>query len=410
MMDKNTIYEPGHELPVRGNFDVFVAGGGIAGVSAALAAARNGAKVLLAEKQCMLGGLATAGLIAFYLAICDGQGRQICYGIPEELLKLSMRYCGKLSDYYNPEPWVNNGSFEDRKKVRYQVQFNPQTFAIAMERLLREEGVQILYDTIICDVIKDENRITNIVVENKSGRSAYAVKSVVDATGDADICVRAGVPTEVYGEKNILAAWSYAFAKGEVKIKTVGATDAPAAASDDQKLSDRRFSGIDGEENSEMVQIAHQIVFDRAIKSREEDDTYEIITLPTMPQLRMTRRIAGEYALDETEKHMEFVDSVGLIPNWKKRGPVYEIPFRTLYNAKVENLLCAGRCISVTDTMWDISRVIPPCAVTGQAAGTAAAIGSNFSELSLEKLQTALRSAGVVLHETELEENNSEAV
>lgn len=403
-MDMNTVFEPARELPVRGEYDVFVAGGGIAGVSAALAAARNGAKVLLTEKQCMLGGLATAGLVAFYLAICDGQGRQVCYGIPEELLKLSMRHCGKLSDYYNPEPWVNNGNFEDRKRVRYQVQFNPQTFAIAMERLLREEGVQILYDTTICDVIKDKNRIAAVVVENKSGRSAYLVKSVVDATGDADICERADVPTEVYREKNILAAWSYAYSQGEVKIKTVGATDTPAASSEGEKLSERRFSGIDGEENSEMVQMAHQIVLDRAIRSRSEDDSYEIVTLPTMPQLRMTRRIVGEYALDASEMHKEFADSIGLIPNWKKRGPVYEIPFRTLYNAEVENLLCVGRCISVTDEMWDISRVIPPCAVTGQAAGTAAAMSSNFAEISVEQLQDALRGAGVVLHERELKE------
>ncbi len=400
---EKTVFESGRDLRVVGEYDVLVAGGGIAGVSAALAAARNGAKVILVEKLCVLGGLATAGLVAFYLAICDGMGRQVCYGIPEELLRLSMRNCGKLSSYYDPEPWVNNGTPEEKKNVRYQVQFNPQTFALDMERLLCDAGVRILYDTTICNVVKEGNKITAVIVENKSGRTAYAVRSVVDATGDADICERAGVSTANYPDKNILAAWSYGFEQGSVKIKTVGAVDDPADSGEEENLADKRFSGLDGEENSEMLQRAHQIVLSRAIESRRTDDTYEIVTLPAMLQVRMTRRLVGEYTLDEPEMHKEFPDSVGLISNWKKRGPVYEIPFRTLYSKDVVNLLCAGRCISVTDDMWEISRVIPPCAVTGQAAGTAAAMSDDFTKLSVEALQEKLLSAGVKLHEAELE-------
>lgn len=399
----NTVFEPGRELPVVDRYDVFVAGGGIAGVSAALAAARNGAKVILVEKLCILGGLATAGLVAFYLAICDGMGRQVCYGIAEELLRLSMRNCGKLSTYYDPEPWVNHGTLEERKRVRYQVQFNPQTFALDMERLLQQSGVRILYDTTICNVIKEDKKITAVIVENKSGRTAYAVKSVVDATGDADICAHSGVATANYPDKNILAAWSYGFEQGNVKIKTVGAVDAPENSGKEEKLTAKRFSGLDGEENSDILQQAHQIVLSRAIESRKTDATYEIVTLPSMLQVRMTRRLVGEYTLDEPEMHKEFPDSVGLISNWKKRGPVYEIPLRTLYSKDVVNLICAGRCISVTDPMWDISRVIPPCAVTGQAAGTAAAMGDDFSKISVEMLQQKLQAAGVKLHEAQLE-------
>lgn len=399
----NTVFEPAKEIKIIGNYDVFVAGGGIAGVSAALAAARNGAKVILAEKQYMLGGLATAGLVAFYLAICDGMGRQVCFGIAEELLRLSMKNCGKLSDYYDPKPWVNNGTYEEKKQVRYQVQFNPQTFALDMERLLRDEGVHILYDTTICNVVKEENRIAAVIVENKSGRTAYQVGSVVDATGDADICARAGVTTDTYKEGNILAAWSYAFEQGNVKIKTVGAVDNPASAGDEEPVSNMRFSGLDGEENSQTIQRAHQIVLSRAIESRKTDDTYEIVTLPTMLQVRMTRRMVGEYELDEPEMFKEFPDSVGLISNWRKRGPVYEVPLRTLYNKDVVNLLSAGRCISVTESMWDISRVIPPCAVTGQAAGTVAAMCQDVTKLSIADLQKRLADAGVKLHESELE-------
>ena len=126
------------------------------------------------------------------------------------------------------------------------------------------------------------------------------------------------------------------------------------------------------------------------------------VTVATIPQIRMTRRIDGEYTLSTREEHTRFSDSVGMVSNWKKRGPVYEVPFRTLYSAKMKNLLCAGRCTSVEDGMWDVMRVIPCCAVTGEAAGTAAAMSNDMTTLSVEALQARLAQKGVRLHEDEL--------
>jgi hypothetical protein len=91
-----------------------------------------------------------------------------------------------------------------------------------------------------------------------------------------------------------------------------------------------------------------------------------------------------------------------MVSDWRKRGPVYEVPFSSLYSSKVKNLITAGRCTSATDSMWDIMRVIPCCAVTGQAAGTAAALTNDFSALDVKKLQEILKKDGVVLHEKEL--------
>ena len=88
-----------------------------------------------------------------------------------------------------------------------------------------------------------------------------------------------------------------------------------------------------------------------------------------------------------------------MVSDRKKRGPIYEVPFRTLYNSNVKNLICVGRCTSVNETMWDIMRVIPCCAVTGQAAGTVAAMTDDFSTLNIKELQEALKDNGVVLHE-----------
>ena len=87
-----------------------------------------------------------------------------------------------------------------------------------------------------------------------------------------------------------------------------------------------------------------------------------------------------------------------MVSDWRKRGPAFEVPFRTLYSAKVKNLICAGRCTSVTDRMWDIMRVIPCCAVTGEAAGTAAALTDDFSALEVKVLQQKLVEKGVKLH------------
>ena len=117
----------------------------------------------------------------------------------------------------------------------------------------------------------------------------------------------------------------------------------------------------------------------------------------------MTRKIVGEYELSHTELHTYFEDSIGMVSNWKKRGPVYEVPFRTLYNRKMKNLLVAGRCTSVNETLWDVMRVIPCCAVTGQAAGIAAAMTDDMTALDVAELQRKLRENGVVLHEADLQ-------
>ena len=97
-----------------------------------------------------------------------------------------------------------------------------------------------------------------------------------------------------------------------------------------------------------------------------------------------------------------FVISIGMISDWRKAGPVYEIPFSTLYGNNIKNLITCGRSISVTEDMWDISRVIPACAVTGQAAGTAAAMSDDFSQINIAKLQEQLIMSGVILHTTEI--------
>ena len=395
---KTSVIKTTHEC------DVLVAGGGVAGIAAALSAARAGAKVLLLEREFLLGGLATLGLVTIYLPLCDGMGHQVSYGLSEELLRLSIKH--GVEDRY-PAEWLDrDASVEERAAgKRFQVRCNPQLFALVAEAQLLSEGVEILYGTLVCDVRVEDGKITHVVIENKSGRHAVEVKSVVDATGDADICHLAGAKCALNEEGDRLAAWYYYFMDGEYKLKSLGFCDSPDEQQElgkSHKIVSRRYNGVDGDEVSAFTQKSHEELFKSYLDITKDAKVAFPVTLATIPQFRMTRKLVGEYVLDESEVHTFKEDSVGMVSDWRKRGPVFEIPFGTLYGKEVKNLITAGRCISVTDAMWDITRVIPDCAVTGEAAGAAAAMSDDFATLDVKELQALLRSRGIKLHETEV--------
>lgn len=386
------------ETKVMHECDVLVAGGGVAGISAALAAARAGAKVMLCEREFTLGGLATLGLITIYLPLCDGCGNQMSFGIAEELFRLSIKYGAQ--DRY-PKAWLEGGSHEEKAAQRFEVQYNPNIFATLCEQLLLESGVQILFGTQICSVQKENDKINYIIIENKTGRSAIKVKSVVDATGDADVCYISGETTVLNPKKNPLAAWYYESGKDGVALNMRGYADEP----DDSKgvlqtkpLESKKFVGTDAEELSAMMLLSRRHIIRDVLKSRKEDESVEVVTMPTIPQVRMTRRLKGKFEINMTHTETFFEDSIGLIGGWRKKDVRVEIPFSTLYGTKIKNLISAGRCISSEGDMWDLTRVIPCCAVTGQAAGTAAAICDDFDNLPPAKLQNKLRDAGVLIH------------
>jgi len=209
---------------VKNEYDVAVCGGGFAGISAALATARQGSKVVLFEKQYMLGGLGTSGIVTIYLPLCDGHGKQVSFGIAEELLRLSILH-GAEGRY--PENWLENKGSRSEKDKRFEVQYNPQLFAILAEKLLLDEGVDILYGTYVVDVDVNHGKINHVITENKSGRVAYKVKSVVDASGDCDIAHFSGAPTELFQQGNVLAAWYYSVGKDGYNLNMVGVADIP---------------------------------------------------------------------------------------------------------------------------------------------------------------------------------------
>ena len=400
-----TILEPARALPVSGNYDVVVVGGGIAGVAAAVAAARNGVSVCLLDKQSALGGLATLGNVTMWLPICDGLGRQVIGGLGEEMLKLSVADLSRNYDaaYFKniPSCWSQGGDPEARKKARFESRFNPASYLFALEKLVIDAGVKLLYDTRFCTVLRDDKRLTHVIVENKSGRSAIVCGSVVDATGDADVCFAAGEETESL-DSNVAAGWFYTLSEGELKLHPhsnrychLGTREGGVGPF---------FRGDDGEQVTGHILRTRETARTAlaALRTKHPDKDIQLVMPAQIACFRMTRRLVGQFSLGAKHVHQWFDDAVGLSGDWRKSGPVYAIPMRSLRAEGTNNLLAAGRCISADTTAWDMARAIPPCAVSGEAAGTAMALAvrqtrSDVQSLDIPLLQQQLRAQGVLL-------------
>ena len=371
-------------------YDVVVAGGGVAGIAAALAARRSGAeRVLLIEREFALGGLATLGLITIFMPLCDGYGHQLSFGLAEELFRLSVQHGAEDS---LPECWLGEGSLAERRKRRFEAQYSAPLFMLEAEQLLNDEGVEILFGTSVCAVQLDGDRIDALILENRSGRSAVAGGAFIDATGDAAICTLAGEETADYPPGNILAAWYYRVKDGKHQLRQVGYSESPGASAEDKKQT-AHYDAMDARDLSRMVRNAHQAALKDYLGRTKKPMADPMTLTPVIPQVRMTRRIVGLETMDDNPNSW-YVDSIGVFGNWRRSSPGYEIPFRSLRGAKIVNLLAAGRAVSCENGMWDLVRVTPPAILTGEAAGTAAALAQDFSRLSIGDLQAELRRKG----------------
>jgi len=411
MNSKGRILEASRELPVSGEFDVVVIGGGMAGVAAAVAAARRSARVCLVERYCALGGLATLGNVAVWLPLCDGRGYQVIAGLAEELLELSVADLRKDMSAawfrHPPACWQDNGTPGERVKTRYKASFNPASFLLALESLVVDSGVTLLYDTRSCAVHKEDGRLTHVVVENKSGRSALAARVFIDATGDADVCFAAGEATESLAS-NVLAGWFYTLTHGELMLHKMTEPYNIHGTTDGAKSPFLR--GDDAIELTAHLVQSRRLLRQRLDDLRAQHPNHDVqpIMPATTADVRMTRRLVAEFTVIEEHAHHWFEDTIGLSGDWHQPGPVYAIPFSALQGVKNPNLLATGRCISAGGYAWDTLRAIAPCVVTGEAAGTAAALAiqhvdGEVCRLDVETLQAQLRHQNVLLDRTLVE-------
>ena len=396
------------EIIVRDSYDIVVVGGGIAGVAAAVAASRGGAKTLIIEKTVAFGGLATIGLISWYEPLCDCHGKKMQGGIPEELLKLSIEYgFDTLSD-----KWKDGSTPEIGDTECYATFYSPSIFMLALDKFLEDNGVAIRVDSLATFPVMEGNICRGVVVESESGKEFFGAKVVIDATGDAGIMNDAGVPC-VVGENffsSLVQGFTYERAERYVNEKDANAMSMWIHAGSDLfgngQCGGKMYNGTDAEEVTEFLLKTRRATFD---KIKDDDrNSRDISRLPMMPTFRTIRRIVGEYEFSGNDENVRFEDSVGSCGDFRQKGPDcrpkhFHIPYSCMYNKNFDNMLAAGRIISCDRDGWEVTRVIPVAALTGEAAGTAAAIAVKDDkavfDIDIKKLQQTLKNNGVLFED-----------
>ena len=403
---------PEKEVPVVKETDVLVIGGGVAGIAAAVAAARQGVKVTLIEKSIVLGGLATSGHVCVYLPIDDGNGNKVYGGLAEDLLHVCIRY----SQDNLPEVWRSKPDTAPADSERYMTNFNIPAAVLSLDEFTAQEGVDVVFDSVFSEPIMEGNTVKGIIVESKSGRTAYMAKMFIDASGDADLVYRAGADTETL--KTIVSHWFHeldfdimkrGIEEGDmlraVPMRWLGLV--PSGGAGDEK-EDLTCDGTTTEGVNEYIRLSRGLALDFLKKNRRDD--FAMISLPFTPQFRMTRRLVGTDELKYDDEY--YIDSsIGcVISSLDKPATVYEFPYEGLITDKLSNVFAAGRMVSASGRGWAIMRFIPACVLTGEAAGTAAAIavkdGCTVQQVDIRKLQKILEDNGVKLHRTKAMEGN----
>lgn len=407
-------YEETNKIPLLAEYDVIVVGGGVGGCAAALAAAREGMKTLILEKTVALGGQATLGHVTCYQPLDDGYGNQVIGGISEEFLKLSIKYgYDNLPGEWRKRLGIEDGRGQDEEMwshynadLRCQTMFNMPAFVLALDEIMEREGVDVLFDTVVCKPVMDGNTCTALIVENKSGRGAYSAKMIVDASGDADVFFRGGAQCSV--EENYITYIGYHtdFAHMQDAIDHQNMYRAlpdwlflgfrPLGGTGKIKT----YLGTTADGVNSFIKDARKLAFDY-LKEHFGPD-YTLLSIPGIPAFRRTRRINGFHTLTPDDYFCHFEDSIGITGDWRRIGPVIEIPYSSMIDPKLTNVLAAGRITASAGDAWELTRCIPPAAVTGEAAGIAAAMairgGYTVRQMPVAELQKKIQEKGGFIH------------
>ncbi|HSP97478.1 MAG TPA: FAD-dependent oxidoreductase [Candidatus Dormibacteraeota bacterium] len=413
--------EPARRTRVAARTQVLVVGGGSAGAAAAIAAARQGADTLLVERYGSLGGLATGGLIVLLLTLDDGAGQQVIAGLCQELVDRIARRGGAFAppraEWGSPDPALVEayrrwglvwGSGPHR--VRYSVAYDPEEMRFALNDMVETSGARLLLHAWGCEPIRDGSRMIGVAVQGKSGRFAILADIVIDATGDGDLFAAAGARFEL--EKVLPWLW----------FRMGGVTDPEAALDaggwffrtmgEGQMLmpwgaTDRIIRKIDATDPADLTLAeveCRKMVMREVDRLRAEVPQFRdahLCDIASQLGITESRRLVGEYVLARDDMDRPFDDAIGLTGHWTRYGTRYWIPYRCLLVREVDNLLAAGRCISVDHRVHHATKEIPSCMVTGEAAGTAAAMavqaGISPRQVDVPALRDALRRAGAII-------------
>jgi hypothetical protein len=444
-MSAETIREPERDLPVRGEYDVVVLGGGPAGIGAAASAAGCGRKTLLVERYGFLGGMGTAAGVTNFCGLhanVHGEIRQVVHGVADDLLDRIGRL-GGLND-----PHIVFG------KIAAQA-YDTAAYKCAADDLLLDRRVDILFHALGAGAVMDSaDTIRALIVETKSGRAAVIGHVFIDCSGDGDLAAWAGAPFERGDGAGSMLYPSMMFRLNGVDPAAAGeAWQTIPALMEEAERRGLRFprkkpivrpqknpiewrvnvtqmkkpdgSALDGTSAEELtageIEGRRQAMAFAEFLRREAPgfaNSY-IVDIPPQIGIRETRRIAGHHQLsrDDVLSCASFPDTIGvngwpiekhvagdvewLWPEIPASRGFNHMPYRMLLPQKVRNLLVAGRCASMTHEGQSAARVSGGCFVMGEAAGTAAHLGlagnSALAEISVDALQRLLEENGAYL-------------
>lgn len=438
-MGKTETIDFRRSMAVRHDVDVFVAGGGPAGIAAAVAAARQGSSVFLAEATNCLGGMGTAGLVPVFMPFGDGVNF-LADGLGREI-KDKLTAAG------------GNGP-RDTVSIRAEV------LKRVYDDLLAEAGVDFTFHTQLIDVEADGGEVKHAVLAAKSGLFAVRAKVFIDGTGDGDLAVWAGAHYDKGDDDGTVMpgtlcslwanvdfrAWRESGIVGQDR-RLAEAYEAGVFTHDDRHLPGMWQVGSNigggnightfGVDNTDERSITEGLVWGRKLVLEYERyykeylqgfENMELVATGALLGIRETRRVRGDYVLnvDDFRARAVFDDEIGRFsypvdihparPDPKayqafekqfrqelryKKGESYGIPYRTLTPKGLANVLVAGRCISCDRAVQGSVRVMPGCYITGQAAGVAAAMaaerGTDVRGFDVAELQGRLKEIGAFL-------------
>ncbi|MBE5039700.1 FAD-dependent oxidoreductase [Ructibacterium gallinarum] len=410
-------------------YDIAVIGGGFSGVCAAIAAARQGASVLLAERGNCLGGAAVTCLVNPFMPYWTQEGNQrkfLSAGLFREILE-ELREAGGLG--------------------KGDMTFHEEILKLVLNRMVLRAGVKLLFHSYLTQVTVENGQIQDITLANKSGNMIIKAKYFIDATGDADLAVLSGCPYHLGREADQLCQpMTLCFRLGNVdlaafeksknsinplyqqfqregKIKNpredvlIFPTLLPGVLHFNSTRIVKR-NPVDAEDITNAEIEAREQVFELYHFLKENIDGFqnaELLMTAMQTGARESRMIDGDYLLtaEDLKNCIKFEDAIaagnydidihnpegsGTSHYYFPQGVYYTIPYRSLIPQKTENLLAAGRCISSTHEAQASYRIMPICSTLGQAAGTAAALALKDScsvrAINISRLQETLKQHG----------------
>jgi hypothetical protein len=412
--------------------DVVVVGGGPAGVSAAVAAARTGASVTLVERYAALGGLASGGMVLVLDDMVNGTEVSVTGIVAEyveRLEKLGLAvYPPEADRYSSVETWNRWGRFGvfdfhqhiTPKPICYAVAFDPDGWKRVSNDLVREAGVHLRLHSWFSRPVLDGTRLAGVVCETKQGPQAVLGDVVVDTTGDIDVASRAGAD---YVQDSYLTTLVFRLGGVDTDAAERFEQENPREARAINRTIKRmlggawelwwlktplpgvvwcncpHMTGYDGADPESLTEAEFDArarigaVVDHIREHLPGFERCYIVDVAEQMGVRQTRLLQGEYVVtkDDINDRRHFPDSVA-------RGRDYYTPYRALLPRRVDQLLVAGRHYSATPDAQKISREIPPCMAMGQAAGIAAGLavdaGVTVREVDAAAIQRTMRAQG----------------